>query len=160
MHGRASFWKRGKTAGAADRDTVSIHLVRPAESFANHGPKTLDVFDIGGNDQPEFVSAQARNDRPRIHVVQQPVTDGGQKAIPQCMAEGIIDWLESIEVQHADRQAGPTLLGVCKAAPKLTEKVASIGQSGQRVGMGESRVLRAEQFRLPLLRGDRSGCNY
>src|SRR4051794_22284456 len=112
MNGRAGFWERGKAPGAADRDTVVVHLERPPESFTNRGSKTLNVLDIGRNDQPEFVSAQTSNDSPRIQVLQQPVTDGGQKAVPQCMAEGIVDWLESVEVQHADRQTGPTLLGV------------------------------------------------
>ena len=66
MNGLASFWKRGKAARAADGDTVAIHFERSPESFTNRGSKTLNVLDIGGNAQPEFVSAQASNDGPRI----------------------------------------------------------------------------------------------
>ncbi len=71
------------------------------------------------------------------------------------MAVIVVDRLEAVEIDDADRDANAPELGIAECARELGEEAAPVRQLGQRVQIGEAEVLVRQRLRRRLLRQQR-----
>jgi hypothetical protein len=108
--------------------------------------KRLVVID---EQKRELVTAEAK----RLTALAQARCDLREHAVARRMAEAVVDLLEVVDVDEAQRQRSSLSLRVAQLALKTLVKVAVIAQTGERIGEGEThRAQRA--VRRPLVEGD------
>ena len=87
--------------------------------------------------QYELVGADAAHGVDLAHRGQQPVGHVGQHAVAQAAAQGVVDVLEAVKVEHQQRERRAVALRQCQRVLDAVEQRAAIGQPGERVGVRE-----------------------
>ena len=98
------------------------------------GRDRLRALEIGvGEDRRELVTADARQDVVRAQGRAQRVTDAHDQLVARRMAEGVVDVLEAVEVEHHQRRLPP----LQAEALELLLEAPTVDQAGARVVVGQ-----------------------
>ncbi len=100
------------------------------------GEHFLSVRDPVEGDH-EFVAAQPAHRVFDTYRVQQPLRDGAQHGITDIVPQGIVDVLESVEVDQHDGDLLPVSLGQLHRHSQTLRKQLAIREPSQRVMVGE-----------------------
>jgi hypothetical protein len=94
----------------------------------------VSLLGVGvGQQQREFLAAQARDRVVRAHHVDERARRAAQHLVAVGMAMGVVDRLEVVEVQRDDRDRPPVARGARQLLPASEMERALIRQAGERI---------------------------
>ncbi len=130
----------GDADAGADLDAVAGQQERFGQELGDPRRKlgrAGALIRTGFLDDGELVAAEPRQHVIGAHGGFQPLRHLAQQRIAGAVAEGIVDVLEAVEVEHQDRerQAADAELAVHLVEPG--QKEGAVRQPGQDVGLGE-----------------------
>ena len=129
--------RRGQGDARAHREEVlaAVEDQRPGhrgrEPLGDLGDAAPRV-DVGA-DHDELVAAQARDGVGHPHRGGQPRRQGEQHLVAGGVAEGVVDRLEAVEVEHEDRDVDALALPAGQGVSEAVERERAVGQPGERV---------------------------
>ena len=135
------------SAVSASARTVSTRLRATAPAPARVDARQQDR---------ELVAAEAGDDVGRAQPLAQHARDARQQAVAGGVAEGVVDGLEAVEVEHERGALGAVAAHVREVPRELLLEAAAVREPGERVVVGEVAQLggRREQRAQVALRAD------
>ncbi len=128
-----------------------------ADAFAE--PCQIRIIGVAAHDEAEFVAAEPGEFHPLRAKALADLADAAagldQDAVADAVTIIVVDRLEAVEVDDADRNAHAAPLGVSEGARQLGEEAAAVRQLGEGIEIGEAEVLVRERQRRRLLRQQR-----
>ncbi len=109
---------------------------RLAQTFFAKGPQLLVVQDPG-DDEAEFVAAQAGQVDVLVEPSAQALADLIEQPVAHAMAIDIVDRLEAVQIDQAHGQAGPLGARIRQQGIEAGEELPAVGEAGQAVLVGE-----------------------
>ena len=133
-----------------DAGAVAVEVIRRADDLDDPARQHGGILRLLGfrDDDREFVAAETRDRVDLAHASPQPVGHRAQERVAHRVAEGVVDFLEAVEVEAQDRERA--------AAPEMRDRLLDalaehrpVGQSGEDVVAGHEGDA---GIRLPALR--------
>ena len=123
---------------ATDQQAFTIHPVRFGHDLGDALGHPLGALGgtAGVDQQGEFIAAQARQLVPGLQLALEPRDHLQDQPVAGLVAEGVVGMAEVIEVQVAQRQAAPVILGEPRSQQGL--KALAVGDTGERVLFGQA----------------------
>ena len=93
---------------------------------------------IGGReDRKEFIATEPRRVFSGLEARLEPVRNFAKHRVSSGMAEHVVDFLETVEIEVEESEALVVVLRLANFGPKPLEEGAAVGKAGQGVEMGE-----------------------
>jgi len=129
----------GDTDAGADKDLVAVDLERAGNGLDNARAELVDglAFDQSAKDHDELVATDPRDQVLLARAALETVCDAIEHFVSGSVAEHVVHWLETIQVDVEHRQLGLAALLCGQARLKVLAHARAVRQPGQRVMLGK-----------------------
>ena len=135
----------------ADRDRADVLELHPRDAVDDRvAGCESGLLAVAGQEDGELVAAETE----RLTALAEAARHLRQHAVARGVAEAVVDPLEVVDVDQADRHGHVLLLGLDQGLLEPLVEVAVVAEAGERVGEGEPHRLQRAEGRA-LVQGDR-----
>ena len=118
-----------RRSGDRERDPIDVHRLGDGREQITHDAQGLFGPEYVRHDDRELVASEPGDGRSAAARAYEAFGDLAQQSITGVVAKGVVDFLETVEVEQSDRHPAR----ICERARRAIKEQSPVGEPGQQV---------------------------